>query len=83
MSGISNCGQGADFINEEINKPVKNFLPPEIPTTETCERVCRKVADLREMRLTQLIHQTLLRRKVTKNRNCCDRDEERIQKRII
>ena len=34
VSGVSNCGQGADFIHEEINKLVKSFLPPGMPTTE-------------------------------------------------
>ena len=79
VSGISNCGHGANFIHEGINKLVKSFLPPGMPMAETQERVCRKVINLSQM---QLIHQALFRRKVTKNRKC-DNDEERIEKHII
>ena len=35
VSGISNCGHGANFIHEGINKLVKSFLPPGMPMTET------------------------------------------------
>ena len=52
VSGVSSCGQGADVIHEEINKLVKSFLPPGMPTTETWERVCRKATDLREMKVS-------------------------------
>ena len=40
VSGVSDCGQGADFIHEEINTFVKSFLPSGMPTTEIWERVC-------------------------------------------
>ena len=35
VSGISNCGHGANFIHEGINKLVKSFLPPGMPMAET------------------------------------------------
>ena len=50
VSGKTNCGQGADFSHEEINKLVKSFLPPGMPTTEKRDRVCRKATELREMK---------------------------------
>ena len=41
-SNVSNHGQGADFIHEEINKLVKKFLPPKIPTQEIWEEFAEK-----------------------------------------
>ena len=48
-SNVSNHGQGAKFIHEEINKLVKEFLPLEIPTQEIWGRVCRKATDLKDL----------------------------------
>ena len=42
QSNVSNHAQGADFIHEEINKLVKKFLPPKIPTQEIWEEFAEK-----------------------------------------
>jgi len=51
VSGISNRGQGADFVHEEVpNRLIKSFLPPGMPSAETWQRLCRKAADLRDVK---------------------------------
>ena len=50
VSGKTNWGQGADFIHKEINKSIKRFLPPGIPTTKMWERVCCIATKLREIK---------------------------------
>ena len=46
LSGKQNAGQGCDFIHEELNKRVKSFLPPIMPTPDVWRRVCRKLKEL-------------------------------------
>jgi rubrerythrin len=50
VSGRTNCGQGADFIHEEVNRLVKSFLPPAGVSSETWQRVCRKADALQAMK---------------------------------
>ena len=47
LSGKQNAGQGCDFIHEELNKRVKSFLPPIMPTPDVWRRVCRKLKELK------------------------------------
>ena len=49
VSGKDNCGQGGDFVHEELNKRIKLKLPPIMPTEEVWTRVCRKLNDLEEL----------------------------------
>ena len=49
VSNFSNCGQGGDFIQEEVNKTIKLFLLPGMPS-EMWKRVCRKAATLKELK---------------------------------
>ena len=66
VSGKNNCGQGGDFVHEELNKRIKSLLPPIMPTPEVWTRVCRKMKDLEEQynnitRLKETIQKIQLR----------------------
>ena len=50
LSGKQKPGQGSDFIHEELNKRVKSFLPPIMPTPDVWRRVCRKLKELEEIK---------------------------------
>ena len=78
VSDISNCGQGADLSHEEINKLVKSFLPPGMPSSETWEQICCKVTDLRGMKINIINLPDIVQKKSHKKIECCDNDEERI-----
>ncbi len=50
VSGLPNRAQGADFIHEEQNKLIRSFMPPRMPSGDTCVKVSRKIDRLREMK---------------------------------
>ena len=50
VSGYPNRHQGADFVHEEVNRDVKSFLPPGMPTPEIWLRVCRNTTVLKDMK---------------------------------
>ena len=50
VSGVNNCGQEGDFIQEENNKLIKLFLPPGMPSAQTWYRVCRKATSLKDIK---------------------------------
>ena len=78
-SGVSNRGQGADFNHEEINKLVKSFLPPEIPTQETWRRVQRKATDLKDLKNDALSKTSINERSYQKRKTVATRE---VQKKL-
>ena len=50
VSGYENRCEGADFVHEGVNRDIKSFMPPGIPTPDIWSRVCRNVSVLKEIK---------------------------------
>ena len=48
-SGNNSKGEGGDFILESINKKIKRWLPPGIPTHQHWLQICRNLDKLNEV----------------------------------
>ena len=44
QSGHESKAEGCDFILENVNRKIKAWLPPGVPTEERWQRVCRNLA---------------------------------------
>ena len=45
-----------DFIHEEVNRAIKSFLPPAMPTAATSKNISRKASKLKEVKANALKH---------------------------
>ena len=66
LSGDGQTGQGADFLHEELNRTVKDFIPPGKITGDTWVRVCRKTDKLKEIRAECMIESSVAPEKSVK-----------------
>ena len=50
QSGHPSKAEGCDFILETVNKKIKAWLPPGLPTEERWTRVCRNLSSMEQMK---------------------------------
>ena len=50
QSGHPSKAEGCDFILECVNKKIKAWVPPGVPTQERWTRICRNLPSMEEMK---------------------------------
>lgn len=51
QSGHPSKGEGGDFILESVNKKIKSWMPPGVPTEQRWLRVCRNLNSMEKIKV--------------------------------